>query len=76
MHQAALKRGLHTTLISLILIIGPLDECKKTGALSKIWETDEDDDRHSTSVSFQVAYAVSVHKAQGLEYESEKNNNE
>lgn len=33
-------------------------------------EDDEDDD--STLVPFQVAYAVSIHKAQGLEYDSVK----
>lgn len=34
--------------------------------------TDEDDDSMLTSVPFQVAYAVSIHKAQGLEYDSVK----
>lgn len=35
--------------------------------------TDEDDDdNNSTVVPFQVAYAVSIHKAQGLEYDSVK----
>jgi DNA replication protein DnaC len=34
--------------------------------------TDEDDDSVNTSVPFQVAYAVSIHKAQGLEYDSVK----
>ena len=35
--------------------------------------TDEDDDdNNSTIVPFQVAYAVSIHKAQGLEYDSVK----
>ena len=34
--------------------------------------SDEDDDSLSTSVPFQVAYAVSIHKAQGLEYDSVK----
>lgn len=34
--------------------------------------TDEDDDNSSALVPFQVAYAVSIHKAQGLEYESVK----
>ncbi|EJG0618784.1 AAA family ATPase [Vibrio parahaemolyticus] len=34
--------------------------------------SDEDDDSHNTTVPFQVAYAVSIHKAQGLEYESVK----
>jgi hypothetical protein len=34
--------------------------------------SDEDDDSYNTSVPFQVAYAVSIHKAQGLEYESVK----
>src|SRR5699024_4037054 len=30
--------------------------------------SDEDDDSLNTTVPFQVAYAVSIHKAQGLEY--------
>lgn len=30
------------------------------------------DDNDSTVVPFQVAYAVSIHKAQGLEYDSVK----
>lgn len=35
--------------------------------------TDEDDDDNNSSVvPFQVAYAVSIHKAQGLEYDSVK----
>jgi hypothetical protein len=34
--------------------------------------SDDDDDSLDTSVPFQVAYAVSIHKAQGLEYESVK----
>ena len=35
--------------------------------------TDEDDDNVSMNiVPFQVAYAVSIHKAQGLEYDSVK----
>jgi hypothetical protein len=34
--------------------------------------TDEDDDTVNTLVPFQIAYAVSIHKAQGLEYESVK----
>ena len=34
--------------------------------------SDEDDDSLNTSVPFQVAYAVSIHKAQGLEYNSVK----
>lgn len=33
---------------------------------------DDDDDLLNTSVPFQVAYAVSIHKAQGLEYGSVK----
>jgi len=32
-------------------------------------DSDEDDDSLNTSVPFQVAYAVSIHKAQGLEYD-------
>lgn len=34
--------------------------------------TDEDDESVNTIVPFQVAYAVSIHKAQGLEYSSVK----
>ena len=32
--------------------------------------TDQDDESSGSSVPFQVAYAVSIHKAQGLEYDS------
>lgn len=34
--------------------------------------SDDDDDTTNTTVPFQVAYAVSIHKAQGLEYDSVK----
>lgn len=34
--------------------------------------TDDDDDSSNAIVPFQVAYAVSIHKAQGLEYKSVK----
>lgn len=41
--------------------------------VNKNKSTDEDDDRYSKSiVPFQIAYAVSIHKAQGLEYDSVK----
>lgn len=41
--------------------------------VNKYRSTDEDDDdSDSTVVPFQVAYAVSIHKAQGLEYDSVK----
>ena len=40
---------------------------------NKYKATDEDDDNSGADVvPFQVAYAVSIHKAQGLEYESVK----
>jgi energy-coupling factor transporter ATP-binding protein EcfA2 len=42
-------------------------------SVNKTMSTDEDDDGSSSSVvPFQVAYAVSIHKAQGLEYDSVK----
>lgn len=41
-------------------------------SVNKIRSTDEDDSNDSTVVPFQVAYAVSIHKAQGLEYDSVK----
>ncbi|WP_171116574.1 MULTISPECIES: ATP-dependent RecD-like DNA helicase [unclassified Streptomyces] len=34
--------------------------------------SDDDDDSVTTMVPFQIAYAVSIHKAQGVEYESVK----
>ncbi|MBQ9612870.1 MAG: AAA family ATPase, partial [Lachnospiraceae bacterium] len=42
--------------------------------VNKVKSTDEDDDwgTASTIVPFQIAYAVSIHKAQGLEYSSVK----
>lgn len=41
--------------------------------VNKLRSTDEDDDSSSNAVvPFQVAYAVSIHKAQGLEYNSVK----
>lgn len=40
--------------------------------VNKLPNTDEDDDYSSAVVPFQVAYAVSMHKAQGLEYDSVK----
>lgn len=42
-------------------------------SVNKYRNTDEDEtDNDSTIVPFQVAYAVSIHKAQGLEYDSVK----
>ncbi|MBE6905134.1 MAG: helicase [Ruminococcaceae bacterium] len=42
-------------------------------SVNKYRSTDEDDDDNdSTVIPFQVAYAVSIHKAQGLEYDSVK----
>ena len=42
-------------------------------SVNKFRSTDEDDeDDDSTIVPFQIAYAVSIHKAQGLEYDSVK----
>lgn len=40
--------------------------------VDKYRSTDDDNDSSSTLVPFQVAYAVSIHKAQGLEYKSVK----
>ena len=41
-------------------------------SVNKYRSTDEDGDYSETVVPFQVAYAVSIHKAQGLEYQSVK----
>lgn len=41
--------------------------------IDKSKDSDEDNDTEiETIVPFQIAYAVSIHKAQGLEYESVK----
>ena len=40
--------------------------------VDKYNSTDDDDDDSSNIIPFQVAYAVSIHKAQGLEYNSVK----
>ncbi len=40
--------------------------------VNKHSSSDEDDDSSDTIVPLQVAYAVSIHKAQGLEYNSVK----
>lgn len=40
--------------------------------INKYKSTDEDDDSSDTIVPFQIAYAISIHKAQGLEYNSVK----
>ncbi|MGL4174268.1 MAG: ATP-dependent DNA helicase [Actinomycetota bacterium] len=41
-------------------------------AVSDLGNSDEDEDTPLTTMPFQVAYAVSIHKAQGLEYDSVK----
>lgn len=38
----------------------------------ELTNSDEDDESLNTSIPFQVAYAVSIHRAQGLEYDSVK----
>ena len=45
----------------------PITECKYI-----IGKAEEEGDYFGTIVSFQVAYTVSIHKAQGLEFESVK----
>jgi len=41
-------------------------------AVDRLKSTDDDNDSSDTVVPFQIAYAVSIHKAQGLEYDSVK----
>ena len=41
-------------------------------SVDKAQNTDEDDDQWNCVIPFQVAYAVSIHRAQGLEYQSVK----
>ena len=56
-------------------LVGESEEGKSiiSFSVNRYRSTDEDDDdNNSTVVPFQVAYAVSIHKAQGLEYESVK----
>ena len=40
--------------------------------VNRLKSTDDDDESLDTVVPFQIAYAVSIHKAQGLEYDSVK----
>ncbi len=40
--------------------------------VNRLKSTDDDNDSSDTVVPFQIAYAVSIHKAQGLEYNSVK----
>lgn len=57
------------------IIIGTNDEGNSVIRFEvyKNKSTDEDDDGASkTTIPFQIAYAVSIHKAQGLEYDSVK----
>lgn len=49
-----------------------LDESTVRFSVYERETSDDDDDSLNTSVPFQVAYAVSIHKAQGLEYDSVK----
>lgn len=54
-----------------------IGESERKNSIISFWvnrnkSTDEDDDSSDTIVPFQVAYAVSIHKAQGLEYRSVK----
>ncbi len=56
-------------------LIGESEEGKSiiSFGVNKSISTDEDDDINNSSVvPFQIAYAVSIHKAQGLEYDSVK----
>ena len=55
-------------------LIDTSDEDKSTISfwVDKYKSTDDDDDTSDAIVPFQVAYAVSIHKAQGLEYKSVK----
>ncbi|SCZ80488.1 ATP-dependent DNA helicase [Acidaminobacter hydrogenoformans] len=54
-----------------------IEESERKNSIISFWvnrfkSTDEDDDSSDAIVPFQVAYAVSIHKAQGLEYKSVK----
>jgi hypothetical protein len=56
-------------------LLDSTEETKSTirFSVNKLRNTDEDDDDSASDiVPFQVAYAVSIHKAQGLEYDSVK----
>jgi len=56
-------------------LLDSTEETKSTirFSVNKLRSTDEDDDDSASDiVPFQVAYAVSIHKAQGLEYDSVK----
>ena len=57
-----------------IELVGESDNGKSiiSFSVNRLPSTDEDNETSSAIVPFQVAYAVSIHKAQGLEYNSVK----
>ncbi len=57
-----------------LTFIGPSDNNKSiiSFSINQLVSTDEDEDTSNAVAPFQIAYAVSIHKAQGLEYESVK----
>lgn len=66
---------LHLSLSNLDVVGDELEWIDESTVRFSVFEketSDEDDDSLDTSVPFQVAYAVSIHKAQGLEYDSVK----
>lgn len=50
----------------------PLGKNEVRFSVNQPHSSDDDNDTNDTVVPFQVAYAVSIHKAQGLEYDSVK----
>lgn len=59
----------------VLILGGDLEWMGGSTVRFKVYEYDtgdDDDDSLDTTVPFQVAYAVSIHKAQGLEYDSVK----
>jgi hypothetical protein len=66
---------LNTSVSELDVINTELEWVENSTVRFTVYESndaDDDDEPLNTSVPFQLAYAVSIHKAQGLEYESVK----
>lgn len=70
--KVILEFGLHNAAFELLSPIHHGKSVVRFSVLKRSDDTDDDGDSESYVVPFQIAYAISIHKAQGLEYESVK----
>ena len=58
--------------LSLIHIFTGFGTRIRLEVIASVEESEDEEERVKTIIPFQIAYAVSIHKAQGLEYRSVK----